>query len=110
MAHLGQHTTNVGLKLDDSYLAVAAIDFGIGLNGCAISFKSSPAEILENSLSTSNSLRRHTAVLTNPDGSFNTFGYEAEVKYIQHEPEEGYHLYRDFRTVLQRRVRLHCKN
>ena len=102
MADSSVHTADKSLKLDDSYLLVAAIDIGTTSTGYAFSFKETPTNIIMNKnwLSSVSSAKTSTVVLTNPDGSFNRFGYEAEDEYLGHEPEEGYQLYRCFKMVL----------
>ena len=98
------------LKLDESYLLVSAIDFGETYSGYAFSFKESPNDIKmhKNWGSSIASSKTPTVVLTNPDGSFNSFGYEAEDEYLQHDPEEGYQIYRSFQMVLYKKVSAYC--
>ena len=106
MSDSSVHKAMEGLKLDDSFLLVAAIDFGTTFSGYAFSFKDSPNNISMNKNWGSSivSLKAPTVVLTNPDGSFNSFGYEAEEEYLQHEPDEGYQIYRCFKMVLHKKV------
>ena len=55
----------------------------------------------------SESYKAPTSVMTNPDGSFHSFGYEAEFDYNHLDPskhktggEDGYNLYCQFKMML----------
>ena len=106
MAGQRPHRAMENLKLDDSYSLVAAIDFGTTFSGYAFSLKESPnvININKNWGSSITSSKTPTVVLTNPDGTFNSFGYVAEEEYLQHEPEEDYEIYRCFKMVLHKKV------
>ena len=107
MANSNRYATMEGLKLKDDYLLVAAIDFGTTYSGYAYSFNGSPTKITINKTwdSSAISSKTPTVVLTNPDDSFNSFGYRAEEGYLQHEPGEGYQMYRYFKTPLYLEVK-----
>ena len=103
------------LSLDESYLIVAAIDFGTTFSGYAFSFKSSKDDIKMNknwgAVVGCESYQAPTCVMTNPDGSFHSFGYTAEHEYSQLDPDEdeiggptGYNLYRHFKMLLHGQV------
>ena len=103
------------LSLDESYLIVVAIDFGTTYSGYAFSFKSKPNDIKMNknwgAELSCESYKAPTCVMTNPDGSFHSFGYNAENNYNQLDPEEdeiggptGYNLYRNFKMLLHSQV------
>ena len=110
MAEVSATGAMEGLKLDDDYILAAAIDFGTMFSGYGFSFKEDPTKINMNKNwgSSTTSLKTPTVVLTNPDGSFNNFGYDAEDEYLQHQPEEGYQIYRDFKMVLNQKVSACC--
>lgn len=67
---------------EDKYILCAAIDFGTTFSGYAFSFKSSPDSIKMNKNWSESfgfqSYKTPTCVLTGPDHSFMSFGYEAE--------------------------------
>ena len=103
------------LSLDEGYIIAAAIDFGTTFSGYAFSFKSKPNEINMNKNWGDEvgceSYKAPTCVMTNPDGSFHSFSYEAENVYSQLDPEEdeiggptGYNLYRNFKMLLHNQV------
>lgn len=66
-----------------SELVVAAIDFGTTYSGYAFSFKSDWSTVFANTWKGDNltSVKAPTALLLNPDKTFNSFGYEAEKRY-----------------------------
>ena len=95
---------------------MAAVDFGTTYSGYAFSFKSTPKDILMNKNWGSEvgceSYKAPTCVLTNPDGSFHSFGYKAEFEFSQLDPskdniggKDGYNLYRQFKMMLHGKVR-----
>lgn len=92
-------------RLGDRLLA-AAIDFGTAYSGYAFSFKSNPMKIQTNASWSQRlvSLKTPTSVLVNPGQKFDSFGYDAEIKYaelLEEEGEsEGWALYRRFKMVL----------
>ena len=87
-------------------LLVAAIDFGTAFSGYAFSFKSEPMKIQTNASWSQRlvSLKTPTSVLVDPEGKFDSFGYEAETKYASLlEDESGaedWALYRKFKMIL----------
>lgn len=70
-------------KSTSSRLLVAAIDFGTTYSGYAYSFKSSWTKVHMNKWEGGHltSYKAPSALLLNPDKSFNSFGYEAEKNY-----------------------------
>ena len=118
MASDESQQSHLSLSLEESYLLVAAIDFGTTFSGYAYSFKSDPNNIMMNSNwgneAGHTSYKAPTCVMTNPDGSFHSFGYEAEKGFSQLDPDDeettiggpnGYNLYRHFKMILHREVR-----
>ena len=96
----------------DSYVIVAAIDFGTTHSGFAFSTKSKPNDIIMNknwgSEYSHESYKCPTSVLTDPQGKFVSFGYMAENDYSVklEEGRENYQLYRHFKMSLdQKNVR-----
>ena len=92
----------------DHYLFAASIDIGTTHSGYAFSFKSDC-----NAISAPNTWisptgkscsRCPTSVLLNPDGSFHSFGYEAEADYLKLGSDTGHQLYRNFKMVLYDKV------
>ena len=87
-------------------LLVAAIDFGTAFSGYAFSFKSDPMKIQTNASWSQRlvSLKTPTSVLVDPEGKFDSFGYEAETKYaslLEDESDaEDWALYRKFKMIL----------
>lgn len=97
-------------KSTSSRLIVAAIDFGTTYSGYAYSFKSNWAKVFMNKWE-GGQLTSHkapTALLLNPDKSFNSFGYEAVKTYANIATEgddEGgsykeYHFFHRFKMRL----------
>ena len=97
------------------FLLVAAVDFGTTFSGYAFSFTSTPKDILMNknwgSVLGCQSHKDPTCIMTNPDGSFHSFGYKAEFEFSQLDPskhniggEDGYNLYRQFKMLLHGKV------
>lgn len=108
------------LSLNENYVMVAGIDFGTTFSSYAFSFRSTEArpnshkEIKMNkNWGTSlgyESYKTSTCVLTDPDGKFHSFGYEAENKFAgleqdQVRPQDGYNLYRNFKMLLHKQVK-----
>ena len=101
-----------GLSIDDAYILVAAIDFGTTFSGYAFSFKCSKNDIKMNKNWGAelgcDSYKAPTCVMTNPGGSFHSFGYTAENEYSQLSSpkggDSGYNLYRHFKMVLHEKV------
>ena len=101
--------------LSDPCVLVAAIDFGTTFSGYAFSFKAKPNEVKMNKNWGAElgceSYKVPTCVMTNPGGSFHSFGYTAEREYSQLNSrkdiiggENGYNLYRHFKMVLHKKV------
>ena len=101
--------------MSDDFLLVAAIDFGTTFSGYAFSFKKNPKDILMNKNWGSElgcqSYKAPTCVMTNPDGSFHSFGYTAEFNFSHLDPnkdkiggKDGYNLYRHFKMMLHGKV------
>ena len=67
---------------EESYIILAAIDFGTTLSGYAFSFKSAQSDIKMNKNWGENlgfqSYKTPTSVLTDDKGNFIAFGFEAE--------------------------------
>ena len=104
------------LLLDESYLLVAAIDFGTTFSGYAFSLKSNKYDIKMNKNwgeeLTCSSYKAPTSVMTKPDGTFHSFGYTAESDYMELDPNQdaiggptGYNLYRHFKMLLHNQVK-----
>lgn len=91
-----------------SYLLVAAFDFGTTYSGYALSFRDDPTRIQVNQKWISGSqslisLKTPTCVLLNPRGEFDAFGFEAENKYVSlacDDLHNGWRLFRNFKMVL----------
>ncbi|XP_052784688.1 heat shock 70 kDa protein 12A-like [Mya arenaria] len=91
-------------------LLVAAFDFGTTYSGYAFSFRGNPNKIQTNSTwyagggsSKLMSLKTPTSVLLNPEGQFDSFGFEAEDKYAGLAEDDEHHdwkLFRRFKMVL----------
>ena len=92
----------------DAFLLVAAIDFGTAFSGYALSFKSDPLKIQTNSgwNAGSKQLISHktpTCVLVNPNKQFDSFGYEAENKYVdlvEEDEHQEWMFFRRFKMIL----------
>ncbi|XP_052218934.1 heat shock 70 kDa protein 12A-like isoform X3 [Dreissena polymorpha] len=95
-------------------LIVAAFDFGTTYSGYAFSFKHSPNEIKTNkswNAMSGNliSLKTPTSVLLNEDGEFDSFGFDAEDKYVSLAADgkhHGWRLFRRFKMVLHNQKRI----
>ncbi|XP_062596294.1 heat shock 70 kDa protein 12B-like [Saccostrea cucullata] len=80
------------------WFVVAAIDFGTTYSGYAFSFRSHPNDIHTPQTwcagsSSLASLKAPTCLLLNPDKSLNSFGYEAQDKYVNLVLEEKHRAY-----------------
>ena len=81
---------------------MAAVDFGTTYSGYAFSFRHEynidPTKISANqwTAGTLLSLKTPSCVLIRPDGTFDSFGYEAENKYSEllEKVDEGVYIYR----------------
>ncbi|XP_052781208.1 heat shock 70 kDa protein 12B-like isoform X1 [Mya arenaria] len=98
-----------------STLLVAAFDFGTTYSGYAFSFMNDPLKVQTNQTWSSRatgrliSLKTSTSVLLNPEGEFDSFGFEAEDSYAskaEDDQHEGWRLFRRFKMVLQNKVLL----
>ena len=99
----------------ETYVILGAIDFGTTYSGYAFSFQASQNEIKMNknwgAEAGCESYKTPTCLMTNPDGSFESFGYAAEQNYSDLNPDEdeiggpsGYNLYRNFKMLLHHKV------
>ena len=94
----------------EGYLLSAAIDFGTTFSGYAFSFKNSQLKIRTNAGWNAGSeklmsLKTPTCVLVNPSKEFDSFGFEAENKYVALADESNHHnwlLFRCFKMILHR--------
>ncbi|XP_069131206.1 heat shock 70 kDa protein 12B-like [Argopecten irradians] len=93
------------------HLLVAAIDFGTTYSGYAFSslndYKRDPLKVSANSWTAGSaglmSLKASTCVLFKPNGTFHSFGYEAEDKYSDlalDEEQDGWRYFRRFKMKL----------
>ncbi|XP_069131205.1 heat shock 70 kDa protein 12B-like [Argopecten irradians] len=100
------------------HLLVAAIDFGTTYSGYAFSslndYKRDPLKVSANSWTAGSgglmSLKTSTCVLFKPDGTFHSFGYEAEDKYSDlalDEEQNGWRYFRRFKMKLYENNCLH---
>ncbi|KAK3576408.1 hypothetical protein CHS0354_026741 [Potamilus streckersoni] len=89
-------------------LLVGAMDFGTTYSGYALSFRTKPLKIITNTSWVAGSrsllsLKAPTCVLVTPEKEFDSFGYQAENKYVS-LAEDGEHfdwyLFRHFKMVL----------
>lgn len=85
--HRAPSATPSAPRLNPEYVLVAAFDFGTTYSGYAFSLKSSPDDIRMNK-NWGSSLgcalyKTSTSVLVNPDGNFDSFGFEAQRKYAE---------------------------
>lgn len=107
-------------KSTSSRLIVAAIDFGTTYSGYAYSFKSNWTKVFMNKWE-GGQLTSHkapTALLLNPDKSFNSFGYEAEKIYgdiATNGDDEGqssqeYYFFHRFKMMLKSSLTKVCRN
>jgi len=92
----------------ESYLLVAAIDFGTTFSGYAYSFKNDPMKIQTNASWIAGtekllSLKTPTCVLLNPSKEFDSFGFEAENKFVNLADDNehgGWMLFQKFKMIL----------
>lgn len=86
---------------------VAAIDFGTVYSGYAYSFKSEWPNVMTNKWSGGDLLTYKTpsALLLNPDQSFNSFGFDAEKRYASLTDDgkdcKKYFFFRRFKMILK---------
>jgi len=92
----------------ESCLLVAAIDFGTTFSGYAYSFKNDPMKIQTNAGWNAGSeklmsFKTPTCVLLNPRKQFDSFGFEAENKFVNltdDNEHEGWMLFQKFKMIL----------
>ena len=90
----------------ETFLISAAIDFGTAYSGYAFSLKNDPSKIYMNKGWNADKLisfKTPTCVLLNPQKQFDSFGYEAENKYVdlaENENHKGWLLFRRFKMIL----------
>ncbi|KAK3108934.1 hypothetical protein FSP39_019103 [Pinctada imbricata] len=106
-----------------AHLLVAAIDFGTTFSGYAYSFRTDhdkdPLKIYANvewntgnteeGTRTCATLKTPTTVLFKKDGSFHSFGYEAESKYadlLEEDEADGWFYFKHFKMLLYRAMGL----
>jgi len=88
----------------------AAIGFGTTYSGYAFSYKIMPDRIYVNQGWVTDQLisfKTSTCVLLNPRKQFDSFGYEAENKYVElaeHEQHQGWLLFRRFKMILHNKT------
>jgi len=93
----------------EAFLVCAAIDFGTAYSGYAYSLKHDPTHILTNKGWSADQLisyKTPTCVLLNPQKQFDSFGYEAETKYVRLSAD---HEHRDWLLFRQFKMFLHNK-
>ncbi|XP_069131229.1 heat shock 70 kDa protein 12B-like [Argopecten irradians] len=107
----GKYIADSGTVSSKEHLLVGAIDFGTTYSGYAFSwqadYKQYPLRIFTNTWSEGSSAlmssKTPTCVLFKPDGTFHSFGYEAEDKYAElalEEEQEGWRYFRRFKMQL----------
>ena len=91
----------------EDYFAVIAIDFGTTFSGYAFSMRGDKENIkMKKSWGAELGFQAYkspTTILTNPDGSFNSFGFEAETNFADLDSDdikEGYQLFQRFKMEL----------
>jgi len=92
----------------DDFIIVAAIDFGTTYSGYAYSLKNDPTHISMNQrwIAGSETLISHktpTSVLVNPQKQFDSFGYDAENKFLDLLDDgkaDGWMFFRWFKMIL----------
>ena len=95
----------------DSYLLVAAFDFGTNFSRYAYSFKHDPMKILISTWNTGSDkvwLKTPTSVLLTASKEFDSFGFEAENKYVnltENDWHHGWMFFRRFSMNLHKEVR-----
>ncbi|XP_060596203.1 heat shock 70 kDa protein 12B-like [Ruditapes philippinarum] len=91
-----------------SALLVVAFDFGTTYSGYAFSFRDDPLKIQTNQKWIAGSdqlisLKTPTCVLLDPNGQFDSFGYEAENHFatlVEDKEHQGWRLFRRFKMIL----------
>ena len=83
-------------------LIVAAFDIGTTYSGYAFSFRDDPLKVITNESWVAGSerlasLKTPTCLLLKPDGTFHSFGFEAENKYSLLSEDGKHHGWRFFR-------------
>ena len=93
--------------MEDSYLAVIAIDFGTTFSGYAFSMKTTKNEVIMNKSWGAEvgcqSYKTPTTVLIRPNESLHSFGFKAESEFADFDEEEiseGYQLFQRFKMEL----------
>jgi len=92
----------------DSFLLSAAIDYGTTYSGYALSFMDDPMKIQTNLGWKAGperliSHKTPTCVLVNPQKQFDSFGYDAENKYmklLEEDEQEGWMFFQRFKMIL----------
>jgi len=92
----------------DSFLLSAAIDYGTTYSGYALSFRDDPMKIQTNMGWNAGSERlishkTPTCVLVNPQKQFDSFGYDAENKYVElleEDEHDGWMFFQRFKMIL----------
>ncbi|XP_052778670.1 heat shock 70 kDa protein 12B-like [Mya arenaria] len=83
---------------------VAAFDFGTTYSGYAFSFRDDPLKVQTNQIWYSEgkfvSLKTPTSVLLNPEGEFDSFGFNRYASKAEDDEHEGWRLFRRFKMVL----------
>lgn len=85
---------------------VAAFDFGTMYSGYAFSLHGEPMKIIRSPLWNSGNHLSHktpTSILLNPNGEFDSFGYEAEDKYahlVLENSSDGWYFFKRFKMFL----------
>lgn len=112
-------TMSENRKSTSSRLIVAAIDIGTLYSGYAFSCKTDWTKIFMNRWQGGQlmSYKAPTALLLNPDKSFNSFGYEAEKTYAdiaENDDDEGrsckeYYFFHRFKMMLKSSLTKVCR-
>ena len=101
------------------YLMVAAIDFGTTYSGFAFSFRHEfqrePTKVSARTWDATSgglqSLKTSTCILFKPDGTFHSFGFQAEDKYFtlaEDNEHHGWYFFRRFKMQLYNAKVLTC--
>jgi len=94
----------------ESVLVSAAIDFGTTYSGYAFSWRDMPEKIYMNKGWVADQLisfKTSTCVLLDPQKQFDSFGYDAENKYVElaeNEQHQGWLLFRRFKMILHNKT------
>jgi len=94
----------------ESFLVSAAIDFGTTYSGYAFSWRDMPEKIYMNKGWVADQLisfKTSTCVLLDPQIQFDSFGYEAENKYVElaeNEQHQGWFLFCRFKMILHNKT------